>query len=119
MTLLDAVGHLGYISLFVGSQLLARHNKYGWLARLVGEAIWVVIGFILGMTSIWLWGIFFIFFNDVYGFYKWNKKEKLEKEKPSSWTQEEWDYQREQDHRLRKRCQTKFDYLSREGNSKW
>ncbi len=82
MTALDLAGHAGYVSLFFGSQLLARQNKYGWLCRLVGEFIWVVLGFILGLTSIWMWGIFFIFFNDLYGFWKWSKAEKLkEREK--------------------------------------
>lgn len=76
MTALDLVGHIGYVSLFVGSQLLARHNKYGWLCRLLGELIWVVLGFILGLTSIWMWGIFFVFANDIYGFWKWSKAEK-------------------------------------------
>lgn len=75
MTPLDIWGHAGYVSLFIGSQLLARHNKWGWIARLVGELIWVVIGLMIGLTSIWMWGIFFIFFNDVYGFWKWNKDE--------------------------------------------
>jgi len=82
MTPLDFAGHVGYVCLFLGSQLLARNNKYGWLCRLLGELIWVVLGFILGLTSIWMWGIFFIFANDIYGFWKWSKAEKLkEREK--------------------------------------
>lgn len=78
MTWLDAAGHVGYICLFFGSQLLARHNKVGWLLRLAGELIWAVIGFIMGMTSIWLWAIIFIFTNDVYGYWKWREREKAD-----------------------------------------
>jgi hypothetical protein len=71
--MLDAIGHVGYISIFIGLVLLNYKNKYGWMARLLGEALWIGIGFGLGMTSIWIWGIIFVCV-DINGWRKWNSE---------------------------------------------
>jgi hypothetical protein len=68
--MIDALGHLAYLFLFVGMFLLARGHRAGWLLRIVGSLMWAALGFPLAMTSIILWdlagaGI------DAYGFYRW------------------------------------------------
>ena len=70
--MIDFFGHLAYASIMVGMFLLARRNAYGWVARLLGDAGWVVLGFALGMSSIVLWGLTFIAV-DIAGWRKWRK----------------------------------------------
>lgn len=67
--MIDAVGHLGYILLMVGILMVGRSMTAGWLLRFLGEVIWVVLGTIMGMTSIWIWGSVFA----VIDFYTWRK----------------------------------------------
>jgi hypothetical protein len=73
--MLDFFGHLGYASIMVGMFLLARRNAYGWVARLLGDAGWVALGFALGMSSIILWGLVFIAV-DISGWRKWRETER-------------------------------------------
>jgi hypothetical protein len=70
----DMLGHVGYAFLFLGMILLARQHMLGWLFRLSGEAIWVVIGIGLSLTSVWFWGSIFMCI-DAYGYWKWRKNE--------------------------------------------
>jgi hypothetical protein len=70
---IDAFGHIAYSLIGAGMVMLARNNPVGWLVRLAGEFIWVVLGFFLGLSSVWLWGIVFMAIDTV-GFYKWRKK---------------------------------------------
>lgn len=70
---LDIFGHIFYAFLLVGMILLARKSKWGWACRFVGEFGWVIIGVIIGMSSIWSWGIVFMCI-DFYGFMRWRKK---------------------------------------------
>lgn len=69
---IDLFGHLGYIFIFLGTLFLARKNKFGWFLRFTGEAIWTAIGFYMGLTSIWGWGIVFMSI-DIYAYLKWRK----------------------------------------------
>ena len=70
----DAWGHAGYLLIFAGMFLLGRKAKLGWVSRFLGDGIWCGVGMVLGMTSIWLWGLLFMF-NDVMSFRRWSKKE--------------------------------------------
>ena len=70
MDALDLAGHGAYTAVALGMFLLARRNHLGWLARVVGDTTWIVIGLMMGMTCIWTWGIYFAV-NDVYGWRKW------------------------------------------------
>ena len=74
MTGIDVCGHVAYLFLVAGMVLLTRKNLWGWACRFIGEIGWVVIGFIMGMTSIWLWGLVFMCI-DIKGFYEWWKWE--------------------------------------------
>ena len=70
---IDLLGHFGYLISALGLILLSRKNIWGWIFRLVGEAVWVVIGILLGMSAIWSWGLLFLSL-DIYGFYSWRKE---------------------------------------------
>lgn len=73
---IDVLGHIGYVFITIGILLLTRKNIWGWLFRWMGEFIWLIIGILLDMSSIWSWGLIFLGL-DIYGFYSWKKIEKL------------------------------------------
>lgn len=73
MTTIDLLGHLGYVLLFFGQLGVARKNSLGWLGRLGGELVWLVIGIYLGLSSIILWGSIFLMV-DLYGWYRSGKQ---------------------------------------------
>jgi hypothetical protein len=74
MTTEDLLGHVGYALITVGMYFLAKREKLGWVFRFTGEAIWVAVGLMLGMSSIWAWGFLFLGI-DCYGYRKWVKEE--------------------------------------------
>lgn len=72
--MLDFFGHIFYFCVLAGTYMIGRKNKWGWLVRSAGEAGWIIIGFILGMSSIWLWGFGFLAM-EFWNFYKWCQDE--------------------------------------------
>jgi nicotinamide riboside transporter PnuC len=74
-SLTNIVGHIGYCLWVTGTLLLARKAITGWLLRIVGDVIWIIIGFILGMSSIWFWCLVFLGL-DTYGYFSWRRKQK-------------------------------------------
>lgn len=64
------VGHFAYSLVFLGMFMVARKQVSGWVFRLLGELLWVVIGFQMGASSIWGWGLAFIAV-DVIGYWSW------------------------------------------------
>lgn len=73
----DAFGHFFYLSLLVGQVLLARCSSWGWVARIVGDIGWTVLGVVIGYTSIWMWGLLFVI-QDVRGFVLWRRDARSE-----------------------------------------
>ena len=73
----DICGHIGYAFVALGMYFLAKKNIWGWICRWIGEMIWLVVGALIGMTSMWTWGILFLFI-EAYGFYSWRKDLKHE-----------------------------------------
>jgi hypothetical protein len=57
----DALGHIGYVLLFIGMTMIAANRPIGWALRLAGEAIWIGISAYLGLTSGVLWGLAFAY----------------------------------------------------------
>ena len=88
MTKVDFFGHWFYFFLFVGMLLLQAKDYRGWAFRFAGELGWIGIGFVMGMSSIWLWGFAFLAV-DVLGYFKWQKEQHeladLEREQ-AEWT---------------------------------
>ncbi|KKL73901.1 hypothetical protein LCGC14_2070240 [marine sediment metagenome] len=72
----DMLGHIGYFFVALGMLLLAKKSIWGWVSRFIGEATWLVVGVWIGMSSIWTWGIIFLFI-EIYGFRSWYKDRKL------------------------------------------
>lgn len=72
---LDWFGHWGYAFILVGQYYVGCKEPMGWLFRFFGEALWIIIGVILGMSSIWVWGCIFMAL-DLHNFEKWQAEEK-------------------------------------------
>ncbi len=70
----DLFGHMGYALILIGLVLVGRGSKVGWIFRLIGGMTWVVIGFAIGMTSIWIWGLIFAAL-DYYNYIKWHNEQ--------------------------------------------
>jgi len=49
---LNYPGLLGYALLLGGQELVARRWRFGWLLRILGDLVWVVLGFLTGLWSI-------------------------------------------------------------------
>jgi len=74
--MIDVFGHLCYACLFGAMILLGQKNSWGWGLRLAGEIGWVAIGFVLGLTSVWFWGLLFCII-DANNWRKWRGMERL------------------------------------------
>lgn len=72
--MIDLLGHVFYLCLFLGMYLLAKKKKVGWFFRFVGELGWTSLGLALGLSSIVIWGIIFMVI-DAFGYYHWRKHE--------------------------------------------
>lgn len=70
--MLDVIGHIGYLIIFIGLILLGYKKRSGWLFRFVGDTVVIYLGIVLHLTSIWMWGIVFGVI-DLTNFYKWTK----------------------------------------------
>jgi len=68
--MIDLIGHVAYVLIFIGMILLTKKDWIGWVFRFFGEAMWVGIGLYLGMTSIWVWGLIFMGI-DAYAITRW------------------------------------------------
>lgn len=74
--LADLAGHAGYALIAAGIIALGKKQKWGWISRFFGEAIWIGIGFYMGMSSMWAWGFVFLAI-DGYGYWQWRKDEQI------------------------------------------
>lgn len=71
---IDLWGHVGYLFIFVGLVMIGVKNHNGWLFRLTGEGIWVILGYEMGISSLWTWGLLFMGI-DVAAYMLWRKRE--------------------------------------------
>lgn len=70
---IDMMGHVGYAFIALGMYFIAQKSAWGFALRFTGEVIWLVVGLLLSMSSIWTWGLLFLFI-DGYGFVKWRRE---------------------------------------------
>jgi hypothetical protein len=70
--ILDGLGHLFYLLIFLGMVMISKKHEVGWLLRLAGETGWAVLGLYMGLTSIWIWAVPFIYI-DTKGYLLWRK----------------------------------------------
>ena len=72
--LLNWIGHVSYVFILVGMILLTKQKTVGWILRFIGESGWIVIGLVMGMSSIWFWSIIFCIV-DMIGYRSWKNKQ--------------------------------------------
>jgi hypothetical protein len=70
MALPDLLGHLSYVFICSGVVLLGHKNRLGWILRAIGAVGWIIVGFQVGMSSIWAWSIVFLIM-DMSNYFKW------------------------------------------------
>ncbi len=70
----DTLGWIATAIVIFGTCLLTDQKKAGWMVRVVGNTLWVIVGFMLGMTSIIACEGTFILV-DTIGYFKWRKDE--------------------------------------------
>jgi len=68
--MIDVYGHIFYAFLLAGMICIAFGLRVGWWLRVIGELGWVGLGFVLGLSSIVVWGLLFIAI-DLVGAYRW------------------------------------------------
>jgi len=71
--MIDAIGHIAYGILMLGTYLMTRGQRIGWLLRAVGDLIWAALGAVLGLTCVVGWCLVFVVL-DVLGYYKSKNK---------------------------------------------
>lgn len=71
--LLELIGWIGNIGFFTGAILLARLNKIGWIFHLLGNVMYFIQGYKLGLSSLTILS-FVLGIVDIYGYYNWRNK---------------------------------------------
>jgi len=71
--IVDILGHLCYIAMIIGTILIALRRRAGWLFEAAGAAGLILVGLMLGMTSIWIWNVVFVV-GYSYGWLRWKNK---------------------------------------------
>ncbi len=71
---IDAFGHLAYFLLFMGTFLVGRKQTIGWVLYIVGDLIWLGIGWELRMSSIITWQAAFMILG-IRNWYLWRSEE--------------------------------------------
>ena len=77
----DLVGHFGYLFLMAGQFLVSKNKTLGWTLRCSGDVVWIVLGTLLGMSSIIVWSAVFLGL-DLNGWRLWRSRDTLEKVTP-------------------------------------
>jgi nicotinamide riboside transporter PnuC len=69
----DILGHIAYSILALGMLLIAHKKISGWFFRALGAALWIYVGFAIGLTSVWIWCTIFLGM-ELYGYRTWRAK---------------------------------------------
>lgn len=57
--MIDFLGHVMYAVLILGTWLAGKGYRIGWLIRMGGDCGWLILGSLMGMTSIVVWSAVF------------------------------------------------------------
>lgn len=68
--IVDFIGHFAYLLAVIGTVYVSKKDKNGFLARVISDSIWFVIGLYLNLSSIFLWSIVFLIV-DIRAYKKW------------------------------------------------
>lgn len=66
----DLLGHLAYAIIITGVYLVAQKIIWGWACYVVGDLIWLYLGWRMRMSSIYVWQVAFTLLA-IYGFWSW------------------------------------------------
>jgi len=77
MNWIDIFGHFAYASLIAGQILITRKQAKGFILRIFGSLVWVLLGGFLGLSSVIVWSAVFAAV-DIYGFWNWMKNRDIE-----------------------------------------
>ncbi len=70
----DTLGWIATVIVLYGTWRVTKKETSGWLLRIVGDALWVVVGLMTGITSIIACEGTFVVLNTI-GYLKWRKDE--------------------------------------------
>jgi len=73
--IVDAIGHFAYLLAVIGTVYVSKKDKNGFLARIISDSIWCLIGLYLSLSSIFIWSIVFLIV-DLRAYKKWMNEEK-------------------------------------------
>lgn len=59
MSEIDIVGHIAYALMIIGHLFVTKKHAKGFIFRIVGGIIWMLLGALLGLTSIIFWSAVF------------------------------------------------------------
>lgn len=79
--IVDFIGHFAYLLSVVGTIYVSKKEKNGFLARIIADSIWCLIGLYLNLSSIFLWSIVFLIV-DIRGYKKWIDDTKPDRQDP-------------------------------------
>jgi hypothetical protein len=73
--IIDLLGHVSYMLVFVGTLLVANKKASGWLVKMLGGLLWAVVGATyLKLSSVFLWeGLYFLVC--LHAYLKWRREE--------------------------------------------
>lgn len=69
----DLVGWAALVPIAVGTWAVGGGHRWGWMARAVGDALWVVVGLMSGLSSIVVAEAAFLAI-DLRGWWKWRPR---------------------------------------------
>ncbi len=70
---IDIYGHFGYVVIAIGSLLIANQRAEGYIFHLFAAAIWIHIGSMLRMSSLWFWESICVA-TAIYGWLNWTDR---------------------------------------------
>ena len=68
--IVDLIGHFAYLLSVLGTIYVSKKDKNGFLARVISDIIWCLIGLYLNLSSIFIWSIVFLIV-DIRAYRKW------------------------------------------------
>lgn len=80
----DILGWVGNIFFIIGSVLLAKKKPVPCcITNVVGNGIYIIVGFMQNLTSLWAISIFLLLLA-IYGIYNWSKTDEKNKVIPKT-----------------------------------
>lgn len=74
--MIDLLGHLTFMLAVVGTFLIGRRYRIGWAFRCTADVSFLVLGCLLGLSSMIVWGFAFLG-TDLFGWRRWKSRDTL------------------------------------------